>query len=184
MDNPADFVTIQALNSCDVRPSRGPAHCCLKTRRRLGQTFVVMRICVCSRSPHLGRIARTEFLPVATHRSGLRHKPSARVPCPVPDVNYGKYVDGAYSAARERLFERLESTVDGDYAPARERTLFPWIRRAWSLPASQNALPVQISKGAPGAELCCRAARVAADHRRVVGTALAPARSDAPSRSG
>ena len=84
-----------------------------KTKRRLGQSLVVCEFVFSLVLLILGVTLVENFLQLQhAPDPGSNIKQSAGYSVsPVPDANYGKYVDGVYSPARERLFERLESTV-------------------------------------------------------------------------
>jgi predicted permease len=95
----------------DLLKSAGRSLSTSKTRRRLGQTFVVCEFAFSLVLLILGVSLVENFLQLQRADPGFDTSHLLVFRIPVPDANYGKYVDGVYSPARERLFERLESTV-------------------------------------------------------------------------
>jgi predicted permease len=95
----------------DLLKTAGRSLSTSKTRRRLGQTFVVCEFVFSLVLLILGVSLVENFLQLQRADPGFDPSHLLVLRIPVPDVSYGKYVDGEYSPARERLYEQLERVL-------------------------------------------------------------------------
>ena len=82
-----------------------------KSKRRLGQMFVVSEFVVSLVLLILGSAAGRELLKLQRVDPGFRASNLLVFHIPVPEVNYGKFIDGNRDVPREKLYEQLEQIV-------------------------------------------------------------------------
>jgi putative ABC transport system permease protein len=82
-----------------------------KNKRRLGQIFIVCEFICSLVLLILGASLVENFLELLHTNPGFDTSHLLVFQIRVPDVKYGKYIDGEYSPMRERLYEKLEPLV-------------------------------------------------------------------------
>jgi predicted permease len=82
-----------------------------RSKRRLGQIFVICEFVTSLVLLILGASLVENFLQLLHSDPGFDTSHLLVFQVRVPDVNYGKYIDGEYSPTRERLYEQLEPVV-------------------------------------------------------------------------
>ncbi len=110
------FGFVPLLRTSNARPydllkTAGRSLSTSKTKRRLGQTFVVCEFVFSLVLLILGATLVENFLQLQRADPGFDPSHLLVFRIPVPDVSYGKYVDGEYSPQRERLYEQLQRVV-------------------------------------------------------------------------
>jgi predicted permease len=110
------FGFVPLLRTSNMRPydllkTSGRTLSTSRRKRRLGQIFVICEF-VCSLVLLiLGASLVENFLALLHSDPGFDTSRLLVFQVRVPDVNYGKYIDGEYSPTRERLYEQLEPIV-------------------------------------------------------------------------
>jgi predicted permease len=82
-----------------------------KSKRRLGQIFVVSEFVFSLVLLILGVLLVESFIKLQRVDPGFNASDLLVFHIPVPEVNYGKFVDGDKNKPREKLYEQLEQTL-------------------------------------------------------------------------
>jgi hypothetical protein len=99
------------MRAYDLLKTIGRSLSTSKSKRRLGQIFIVCEFVFSLVLLVLGASLVENFLGLLQADPGFDAKHLLVFQVRVPDVNYGKYIDGEYSPTRERLYEQLEPLV-------------------------------------------------------------------------
>jgi putative ABC transport system permease protein len=83
-----------------------------KSKRRLGQIFVVSEFVFSLVLLILGVLLVESFIELRRVDPGFRANDLLVFHVPVPEVNYGRFVDGDRNTAREKLYEQLEQILN------------------------------------------------------------------------
>ena len=110
------FGFVPLLRTSNARPydllkTAGRSMSTSRSKRRLGQIFVICEFVFSLVLLILGASLVENFIELLHADPGFDTSHLLVFQIRVPDVNYGKYIDGEYSAKRERLYEQLEPLV-------------------------------------------------------------------------
>ena len=105
------LLRMSIMRPYDLLKTSGRTLSTSRSKRRLGQIFVICEFVLSLVLLILGASLVENFLELLHSDPGFDTSRLLVFQVRVPDVNYGKYIDGEYSPTRERLYELLEPIV-------------------------------------------------------------------------
>jgi putative ABC transport system permease protein len=138
------FVRLSRNQACDALKSEGRSVSAGRSRRRLGQTFVVSEFIFSLVLLILGSLLVQSFVKLLRANPGFDTNHLLTFHITVPEVSYGKFVYGQKDTRREKLYEEVEQRLRS--VPAVES-----VALTASLPLAHefNPWPVQIEGREP-----------------------------------